>query len=195
MCNELSLRIDYHGGGRDNRGEGAPRMDHWADIVRQYSPLLRKTAYRMLGNDADAADCMQDVFVRAITLGQRQEVRNWFGLLRQMAVCRAMDMLRERLRRTGTSFDSVDWTAVPCPNPGPMQSAEARELAGRLRLSLAQLPAQQAEVFCLVCVEGLSHEDTAAHLGTTSGNVRVLLHRARERLRRVFPAFEAPAER
>lgn len=34
-------------------------MERWADIVRQYGPLGRQTAYRLLGNDADAADCFK----------------------------------------------------------------------------------------------------------------------------------------
>ena len=170
-------------------------MDEWADIVRQYSPLVRKTAYRLLGNGADAADCLQEVFLNAIRSYRPNDVRSWLGLLRRLTTCRAVDMLRQRLREAGRVSDLADWTAVPCTKPGPGQAAEDRELAAQLRLCLAQLPAQQAEVFCLACVEDLGHDEIAEHLGLAAGNVRVLLHRARARLRKLLPAPEASAER
>jgi len=170
-------------------------MDEWADIMRQYSPLVRKTAYRLLGNRADAADCVQEVFINAVNSYRPEGVRNWLGLLQRLTTCRAVDMLRERLRRTGRTSDLADWAAVPCRRAGPGQSAEEQELAAQLRCCLAQLPAQQAEVFCLACIEDLSHDEIADHLGTSAGNVRVLLHRARARLRELLPAPEASAER
>lgn len=170
-------------------------MDSWSDIVRQYSPLVRKSAYRLLGNDADAADCLQEVFMNAVTSYRPSDVRNWLALLRRLTTCRAVDMLRQRLRQVGRVSDLADWTAVPCTKPGPGQSAEDRELAAQLRRCLALLPEQQAEVFCMACIEDLSHDEIAEHLGIATGNVRVLLHRARARLRELLPASEASAER
>jgi RNA polymerase sigma-70 factor (ECF subfamily) len=169
-------------------------MDQWPDIVRQYSPLVRKTAYRLLGNHADAADCVQEVFISALKSYPFNEVDNWLGLLRRMTVCRAVDMLRDRFRRTARSIEPGDGTAVPCPHAGPAQSAEDRDLAIRLRQLIAQLPPQQAEVFSLICIEELSCEEAATHLGTTCGNVRVLLHRARAKLRELLAASQTPAE-
>ncbi len=169
-------------------------MQEWPDIVRQYSPLVRKTAYRLLGNHADAADCMQEVFISAIKWDRCHQATNWVGLLRRITICRAMDMLRGRLRRTERSFTPGDWTTVPCLSPGPAQSAEDRELAARLRQCLPQLPGAQAEVFCLVCIEELTSEEAAAHLGLTGANVRVLLHRARARLRDLLALSQTPAE-
>jgi len=168
-------------------------MDDWPEIVRQHGPLVRKTACRLLGNDADAADCFQEVFINALRSYRPEDVRNWPGLLQRLTTCRALDMLRQRLRRTARTCDLADWTAVACTNPGPRQLAQDRELAAQLRRSLARLPPQQAEVFCLACVEDLSHDAIAEHLGTTAGNVRVLLHRARTRLRELLTAPGAPA--
>lgn len=169
-------------------------MVDWPDIVRQYNPLVRRTAYRLLGNHSDAADCMQEVFVRVLKSYQVQKVQNWGGLLRRVTVCQAMDMLRERMRRTKASFDSGDWAAVSCPDPGPAESAQDRELAARLRQCLAQLPAQQAEVFCLICIEELSCEEAARYLDVTSGHARVLLHRARAKLRDLLTESQTPAK-
>ncbi len=165
-------------------------MNGWQEIVHQYGPVVRRIACRLLGNDADAADCVQEVFISVIRSYRPGDVRNWPGLLSKMATCRALDMLRQRLRQTAKTSQTTDWTAVPCSRAGPDKSAENRELAARLRRLLPQLPPQQAEVFCLAHLEDLGHDEIAQQLGITPGNVRVLLHRARARLRKLLAAPE-----
>ena len=74
-------------------------------------------------------------------------------------------------------------------NPG--QEAEADELAERLRAALAQLPADQAEVFCLSCLDKLSYREIGERLRLTTNAVGVLLHRARQRLRELLAPVDA----
>lgn len=59
----------------------------------------------------------------------------------------------------------------------------APELAARVRRSIEDLPPAQRQVVTLRDVEGLSSVDVCAILGISEGNQRVLLHRARSRLR------------
>jgi len=68
-----------------------------------------------------------------------------------------------------------------CPEPGEL--AEKSELADRLRQALAELPAQQAEAFCLCCVEGMMYREAAGAMNLKSATVGVLIHRARARLK------------
>src|SRR5262249_36630606 len=75
---------------------------------------------------------------------------------------------------------------VPEPSSdaeSPPGHAGARELMDRVRAGLAGLPDKQAEVFWLSCVEGLSHQQISGRMEVPPGEVRVLLHRARTRLR------------
>jgi RNA polymerase sigma factor (sigma-70 family) len=51
------------------------------------------------------------------------------------------------------------------------------------REALAQLDARQAQIFCLICLDGLSYAETADQLGLTVSHVGVLLNRARLGLR------------
>lgn len=66
-------------------------MDEWQQIVHKHGPLVWKLSWRLLGNEADAADCFQDTFVAAVEVGRREVVRNWGGLLYRLATLKAMD--------------------------------------------------------------------------------------------------------
>jgi RNA polymerase sigma-70 factor (ECF subfamily) len=56
----------------------------------------------------------------------------------------------------------------------------------RVRAGMAELPDKQAEVFWLSCIEGLAHHQISDRMAIPPGEVRVLLHRARARLRAVL---------
>jgi RNA polymerase sigma-70 factor (ECF subfamily) len=60
----------------------------------------------------------------------------------------------------------------------------APELAARVRQLVEELPSAQRQVVTLRDVEGLPSADVCGILGISEGNQRVLLHRARARIRR-----------
>jgi RNA polymerase sigma-70 factor, ECF subfamily len=157
-------------------------MPDWQEILAREGPAVWRTAYRLLGNRADADECFQEAFLAALEVSRRQEVRHWPALLRRLATARAVDRLRER-RRRGIREPVDDWDAVRGPAPPPSRGAEDAELAERLRAALARLPAKQAQVFCLHVLEGWSYQEIARHLAASVVAVGVLLHRARKQLR------------
>jgi RNA polymerase sigma-70 factor (ECF subfamily) len=167
-------------------------MTDWSQIVEQHGPMVWKTVYRLVHHDADAADCFQRTFLAALELSQAQTVRHWPALLRRLATARALDLLRQRRRQAGRLQPLVADSAVSPLAAQPGAAAQASELAGQLRLALAELDDRQAQVFCLACLEGCSYEEIAAQLGITVNHVGVLLTRARsslqERLRTFDPA-------
>jgi RNA polymerase sigma-70 factor (ECF subfamily) len=168
-------------------------MDDWPTIVAGHRQLVWRTAWRLLGNHADASDCFQDAFLAALEVSRREPIRHWPALLVRLTTQRALDRLRQRMRRAVRCDDLPDPAAVASANPGPVAEAEAAELAARLRRALGKLPPRQAEVFCLRCVDGLSYSDIARELGLKTSAVGVLLHRARARLRELL-APAAPAK-
>jgi len=93
----------------------------WQVVVEKYGPLIWRTAYRLLGNPADAADCFQETFVSALEVSRRQRVRNFSALLVRLATARAVDRLRQRMRQPHASGDLANFTAVPSDNIGPFQ--------------------------------------------------------------------------
>lgn len=170
-------------------------MPDWDRIVEEHGRLVWRTAYRLLGNHADAGDCFQDTFVSALAVARRQRVENWGGLLQRLATARALDRLRNRLRRSGRDGPLDDEADVLSPIPGPPLQAEVRELDQRIRRALAGLPAKQAEAFCLHYLEQWSCGEIGRHLGIAPNAVGSLLHRARAGLRETLRSVASGQER
>ncbi|MCU0307581.1 MAG: sigma-70 family RNA polymerase sigma factor [Thermoleophilia bacterium] len=72
------------------------------------------------------------------------------------------------------------------PPEGALMAAEVRDLIGR---AIDALPPAQREVITLRDVDGVPAEDVCAALGVSEGNQRVLLHRARSRVRRELERY------
>jgi RNA polymerase sigma-70 factor (ECF subfamily) len=69
------------------------------------------------------------------------------------------------------------------PTPWPEQAAETAEALRLIRSTVEALPAAQREVMTLRDIVGCSAEETCNALGLTETNQRVLLHRARAKVR------------
>ncbi len=165
-------------------------MPDWQDLMQRDGKAVWQTAYRLLGNRADADECFQEAFLAALEVSRREEVHHWGSLLRRLAAVRAVDRLRQRYRRRAGP-QVADWDAMPGPARMPSQVVEDAELGERLRAALARLPSKQAQVFCLHHLEDWSYEETASHLAISVDSVGVLLHRARKRLRHLLGSFSA----
>lgn len=161
-------------------------MTDWETVVREHEPDVRRTVYRLVGDHADAWDCVQETFLEAVRIDRREPVRNWPALLRRVATARALDLLRARARqrsRRGTEAEPADAISREA---GPSCRAEANELAKRLRDAVGRLPRRQAEVFCLACFDELTAEEIGQEMGISPAATRMALSRARQRLRRLL---------
>jgi RNA polymerase sigma-70 factor (ECF subfamily) len=176
-------------------------MVDWQELVAREGCAVWQTSYRILGNRADAEECFQEVFLDALRLARRQNVEHWRAMLQRLATRRAIDELRDRVRRN--KFESpVPLDALASRDPPPAECAEHAETGSRLRQALALIPERQAEVFCLHVLEGWSYREIGSVLKMPVDTVGVLLHRARKQLRdrlaglepegRPFPLGPAP---
>jgi len=154
----------------------------WTLLVQEHSPLVWQAVYRLTAHHADAADCMQETFLAAWKLAQRQTVRNWPALLQHLATARALDHLRRQVRQAN-HVEASDAGEIPSADIGPAAQAQSAEMAVQLRVALADLPQRQGEAYCLRHLNGMSYEEIAAELNMTASAVGVALHRATERLR------------
>lgn len=158
-------------------------MVDWQEILEAHGPSVWRTAYRLLGEPTDAWDCYQETFLAAYRFAGRRPVDHWPSLLTSLATRRAVDQLRRRARAR-KRFAPLD--AVPEPvgaGDSPVDYAQGGERLDQVRALLGGLPRKQAEVFWLVGVEGMTHREVGEQLRISAGGVRVLLHRARARLR------------
>ena len=161
-------------------------MTDWKRIVEQHGGLVWATAFRLVGNGEDAADCFQETFLEAVKVSRREPVVDWSALLRHLATVRAIDLLRVRCRHRGRIDAAANSDDALSREASPTQEAEANELADRLRAALPHLSQDQAAVFCLSCLENLSYQEIGERLGMTANAVGVVLHRARHRLKELL---------
>ena len=169
-------------------------MEDWSSIVAQHGEAVWRAAYRILGNEADAADCVQETFAAAVKVSRRQPVRSWPALLHRLGSTKALEMLRQRTRRRRRQdATAADACETADGGPGPADQAQAREATEALRRALARLPEQQAAVLSLRFFEDLSYDEIAEAMGLKSSAVGVLIHRARIKLRELMTAESAAA--
>ncbi|MCK4753345.1 MAG: sigma-70 family RNA polymerase sigma factor [Planctomycetes bacterium] len=161
-------------------------MTNWEQIVKKHAPLVWQTAYRLLSNEADAADCFSETFVSALEISRRQRVRNFPALLARLATARAIDQLRRRYAKSQIRTNTEDLAAIPSANPGPAQQAQSKELQTRLRKALTKLPQKQAQAFCLRYLNDMSYVQIAKTLDITISTTGVLLLRAKTKLKQLL---------
>ncbi|MEO1524957.1 MAG: sigma-70 family RNA polymerase sigma factor [Planctomycetota bacterium] len=158
--------------------------DDETDSILRHADDVWRTLYRLLNDPDDARECYQQTFLEAIKLDD-SGVADWRALLKRIATCRAMDVLRERYRRKQV-FSDVD---VPEPlfELPPESELEFAELRETVRQLLATLPDRQAEAFVLRHIEQLTPAEIGEQLGLPPSHVRVLIHRALKSLRQSLP--------
>ena len=167
------------------------QVHDWQAVVNDHGPAVWQTAYRLLGNHADAADCFQEAFAGALEISRHQEVRNIAGLLVQLATTRAIDRLRQKTRQNRHQADAPAWEEALSPDAGPVDHAQTGELADHLRQAIGRLPPQEAKVFCLRHLSEMSYRQIARELNVNISVVGVSLHRAKARLREVLAAIQS----
>src|ERR1700730_18534257 len=78
------------------------------ELFRRYRSVAYRVAYRLLGNEADALDAVQEAFVKALThlpgFQGRSSFKTW--LLRVVSNA-SLDLGRQRGRRAAISFDAM----------------------------------------------------------------------------------------
>jgi RNA polymerase sigma-70 factor (ECF subfamily) len=163
----------------------------FARLVDAYSAPIYRLGLRMLGNEQDAEDVLQNTFVSALThlptFEGRSSVLTW---LYRIAVNEALMILRRgkpevSIDDTDSNNDNdnisptqfVDWGALP---EDELLSAEGKQA---LDNAIQTLPESLRMVFLLRDIQELSIKDTAETLNLTESNVKVRLLRARLMLR------------
>jgi RNA polymerase sigma-70 factor (ECF subfamily) len=164
------------------RGDGGGLAELYDRHVRPVYSL----ALRILQDQADAEDVVQEVFSQAWRQAARYDATrgNVVAWLLTLARSRAIDRLRARRARpdqaTGDvrAFDVVDQAATVDLR---LLSAEQ---AARVRVALDELPLMQRMPIELAFYEGLTHTEIAERLEQPLGTVKTRIRLAMTKLRK-----------
>jgi len=146
----------------------------FAELYARHYEAVFRAALRVTGNPADAEDILQTVFLRVLAQGGDVEaVALPAAYFRRAAVNAAVDVLRRREFRGESVYDDL------APHAAVNSPFLLKE---RLRRAIAALDSEDASLFLLRYVEGLSNEELAGMFKVEKSNVAVRLHRIRHRL-------------
>jgi RNA polymerase sigma-70 factor (ECF subfamily) len=151
-----------------------PAPAGFAELYERHADAVFRAALRVTGNPADAEDVLQTVFLRVLSRSMQDEAeRRPAAYFRRAAVNAAVDLLRRRAVQAETAYDDQASHAAVEP---------AWLLKEQLRRAIATLDRDDAALFVLRYVEGLTNQELAEEFGLEKNNVAVRLHRIRLRL-------------
>ncbi|MEU9110398.1 RNA polymerase sigma factor SigE [Streptomyces sp. NPDC048483] len=166
----------------------------WEEIVSTHSARVYRLAYRLSGNQHDAEDITQEVFVRVFRSLSSYTPGTFEGWLHRITTNLFLDMVRRRQR---IRFDSLGDDAaerLPSNEPAPQEHFDDTHFDADVQHALDTLAPEFRAAVVLCDIEGLSYEEIAATLGVKLGTVRSRIHRGRSHLRKALK-HRSPAAR
>lgn len=156
--------------------------------MRAYQDMVFSTATRLVGNDAQAEDIAQEVFVRAYThFDELRRSNTSGGWLKTVATNLAINHLQRYRRRwrlfseVDSSREDTDQPELEVPETGPstlshLDNAQQRVL---IEKAMQRLPADQRAALVLYHFEDFSYQEIAKRLRASLPKVKTDIHRAR----------------
>src|SRR5262245_60238038 len=175
----------------------------YEELVRGETRHLLAVARRLLRNEEDAQDAVQQAFLSAFralpSFNGQSRLTTW---LHRIVANAALMKLRARGRRPEDSIEDLlpkfledghhveQFSEWALPADARMLRRETR---AHVRAAIETLPAAYRTVLVLRDIEELSTEDAAHALGVNPNTVKIRLHRARQALLKLLkPRMEAP---
>ena len=168
----------------------------FAEIVERYHQTMVRIALTRVRSRAVAEEVVQDAWLGLLRgldgFEGRSSLRGW---LLRIVINRAIStgvhermhlpVQDEQLEHRDGRFSQDGWWVTPPTHwaDDVLDRISAPDLAARVKEVIAQLPRGQRQVVTLRDVDGLSGAEVCELLDITEGNQRVLLHRARSRIR------------
>jgi RNA polymerase sigma-70 factor (ECF subfamily) len=157
------------------------------DIYTRYRRGILHHVYAKVSDWDLAEDIMQETFLRAFkALSGMQRPIQWSALLYRIATNAAIDILRRR--------QLIHWISTTELKDEPQSRDDPQEDSGSaelMRLALAQMPEHYRRALVLYAEYGYSYEQIAAILQIAPGAIKMVILRARRRLKQALAMLEA----
>lgn len=158
----------------------------FTELFEKHRTMVYCQAYRLVMNEADALDIVQDTFVKLIGVIEQKglKIENLPAFLRRMAMNEALDFLRARKRKAVLNRLLFRETEGRVVREHPHQGIAKDELHAALMKAVMKLSPLQQRVICLRHFEELRIAEIAEICGCSTGAVKQHLHRAYQKLRK-----------
>jgi RNA polymerase sigma-70 factor (ECF subfamily) len=168
------------------------------ELVRTYHTSIFHVAYRMLGDAGEAADVVQDIFLKVFRNigGFKGEaaLKTWIF---RIALSEILNRLRWWKRRHRFSTVSLEDTHngngsgyyVRDSKPTPEEALECKEQERAIQEALSALSSHHRSIIVLRDIEGFSYNEIADVLGISVGTVKSRIARARAELKRTLMRY------
>ena len=160
-------------------------------LVERHKILVYNTCYNLIGNDQQAEEAAQDVFLQvyksAGSFRFQSKVSTW---IYRIAVNRSLNVIRQNKRNRWMK----SLTTLEIEKPGgeePDRLLEKKELRDIIKAAVDSLPEKQRTVFILNKYENLSSRVIAEILGISLNTVEVRIHRAKINLQKKLASLLA----
>jgi RNA polymerase sigma factor (sigma-70 family) len=161
-------------------------------IFHRHGQAILHFAARMLGNQHEAEEISQEVFLKMIARADQYDGRapliSW---LLSIAANACRDQLRRRKRVSVLPISAAQ--EIPSPAPSAVSALLADEQRRVVEEALAELSEEQREALILARYHGLPYAEVARTLGISEGAVKTRIFRAVETLKARLVGDEAPS--
>lgn len=158
-----------------NGSEGA-----WITLVKRYEKRLYNHALRMVGNQDDAMDMLQDVLMSVYrNLGSFRGDAPFSAWMFRIATFRCTD----HLRRKRPNVDEFDEMPDPDDRNNPAMTMESSQSNGDIIRLLAALPNEQRQVIELKFFQNFTFDEIAGQLGISANTAKSRLYAALKKMR------------
>lgn len=155
-----------------------------AELYRRYTRMVWKIIHQSVADPHARLDIHQIVFERVMikldTLRDGLAFQSWIAQITRRAI---VDHYRATARRNHVALDNAAQHDVESTEASPHEWAEMRGLARQVNTAMHGLKQRDATALCLCANGDLDRDEIAAQLGIKEDHARVVLHRARNRLR------------
>ena len=166
------------------------------EAVKSFQHRLLRSAAAILGDETEAADIVQETFVKAYlksgTFRGDSELYTWlYRIMYNLCVSN----IRRRKIIPFNSLDRDEETLdIPGTDPNPYELSRRSEIKTAVTKALQSLPERQRSVFVMKQFDGLKHGEIAELLGLTEGAVKASYFHAVKKLQVLLQAYGGPDE-
>lgn len=165
--------------------------DEFRERMVAFLPRLRRFAYGLSGDAAQADDLVQDACVRALTHREQWQPGTKFESW-MFRITQNLWIDKKRSAKSKGVHQDIDSVAEPSGDDG-RDVTEGRLTLARVLKGMEVLSDDQRALMVLVCIEGASYKDAAEMLQVPIGTVMSRLARARQTLAaQLVPAAQVP---